>query len=82
MGGVGGIINQFLIASVAPEAPDFANGLFLTSANLGTTIGTSVCGFFISGIGIQYVVFGGLLFIGLSIISILMRSYMYKSEVK
>jgi predicted MFS family arabinose efflux permease len=78
LAGAGGIINQFWIASAAPEAPDFANGLFLTSANLGTTIGTSVCGFFISGIGIQYVVFGGLLFLALSIITILLRVYMHR----
>lgn len=79
LAGVGGIINQFWIASAAPEAPDFANGLFLTAANLGTTIGTSVCGFFISGIGTQYVVFGGLLFLALSIITILLRVYIPRS---
>ncbi len=30
---------QYLIASSAPEAPDFANGLFISSCNVGTTIG-------------------------------------------
>ena len=77
LGGIGGIINQYWITSAAPEAPDFANGLFLTSANLGTTIGASVCGLFISGIGTQYVVLGGLLFLILSIVSVLLRVYMY-----
>ena len=77
LGGIGGNINQYWIASVAPEAPDFANGLFLTSANLGTTIGASICGLFISGIGTQYVVLGGLLFLVLSIIAVLLRVYMY-----
>ena len=75
--GIGSNINQYWIASAAPEAPDFANGLFLTSANLGTTMGTAVCGFFISGIGTQYVVLGGFLFLILSIVSILLRTYMY-----
>jgi predicted MFS family arabinose efflux permease len=74
---LGGNINQYWIASAATEAPDFANGLFLTSANLGTTIGTAVCGLFISGIGTQFVVLGGLLFLALSIVSILLRVYMY-----
>lgn len=77
LAGIGGNINQYWITSAAPEAPDFANGLFLTSANLGTTIGTAVCGLFISGIGTQFVVLGGCLFLALSIVSILLRVYMH-----
>ncbi|GIM28393.1 MFS transporter [Clostridium polyendosporum] len=77
LGGAGANINQYWITSAAPEAPDFANGLFLTSANLGTTIGTSVCGLFISGIGTQYIVLGGLLFLILSIVSVLLRVYTF-----
>ncbi|MDF2858062.1 MAG: major facilitator superfamily 1 [Neobacillus sp.] len=79
LGGIGANINQYWITSAAPEAPDFANGLFLTSANLGTTIGTGVCGLFISEMGTQYVVLGGLLFSILSVVSILLRVYMYNS---
>ncbi|WP_026881569.1 MFS transporter [Clostridium akagii] len=74
LAGAGANINQYWIASAAPEAPDFANGLFLTSANLGTTIGTTICGLFISGIGTKYVVLGGLPFIILSLIFILLRN--------
>lgn len=77
MGGAGANINQYWITSAAQEAPDFANGLFLTSANLGTTIGASVCGIFISGIGTQYVILGGFLFLILSIVAVLIRVYMY-----
>lgn len=33
LAGVGGNINQYWIMPSAPEAPDFANGLFLTAAN-------------------------------------------------
>lgn len=76
LGGIGGNINQYWIASAAPEAPDFANGLFLTAANLGTTLGATVCGFFISGLGIKYVVLGGLSFSLLSIVFIFIRIYM------
>lgn len=36
--------DQFMVSRSAPEAPDFANGLFLTATNLGTTVGTTVCG--------------------------------------
>lgn len=77
IGGIGANINQYWITSAAPEAPDFANGLFLTSANLGTTIGAAICGLFISELGTQYVVLGGLLFLILSLGSILPRVYRY-----
>ncbi len=80
LAGIGGNINQYWITSVAPESPDFANGLFLTSANLGTTIGTGICGLFISEIGIQYVIVGGLLFSILSVLAILLRVYIYSPQ--
>ncbi|MCF2937745.1 MFS transporter [Paenibacillus alkaliterrae] len=70
LGGIGGNITQYWIVSSAPEAPEFANGLFLTSANLGTTIGAGVCGLFIAGISTQYVVLGGILFLILSVATI------------
>ncbi len=80
LAGAGANINQYWIMSAAPEAPEFANGLFLTAANLGTTIGTSVCGLLISGIGTQYIVLGGLLFLILSVVSILIRNHVVKAS--
>jgi len=80
LAGAGANINQYWIMSAAPEAPEFANGLFLTAANLGTTIGTSVCGLLISGIGTQYIVLGGLLFLILSVVSILIRNHVHNSN--
>ncbi|MEI2394732.1 MULTISPECIES: MFS transporter [Paenibacillus] len=78
LGGIGGNITQYWIVSAAPEAPEFANGVFLTSANLGTTIGAAVCGIFVSGISTQYVVMGGILFLVLSIATIYPRVYLYR----
>ncbi len=63
LGGINGNVTQYWIARSAPEAPDFANGLFLTSANLGTTFGTILGGIFISHWGIGYLVFAGAAFI-------------------
>jgi MFS transporter, DHA1 family, inner membrane transport protein len=82
LAGVGGNINQYWIMSSAPEAPDFANGLFLTSANLGTTIGAAVGGLFISEIGTQYVVLVGVLSLILGSGSIFLRNYMYSPKTK
>ena len=77
LAGIGTNINQYWITSAAPEAPDFANGLFLSSANLGTTIGTAAGGLFISELGTQYVVLVGLLSLILGLVFILLRNYMY-----
>ncbi|CAM3814613.1 MFS transporter [Marinicrinis lubricantis] len=79
LAGIGANINQYWITSAAPEAPEFANGIFLTSANLGTTVGATVCGLLISSIGLQYVVLGGIVFLICSTVSIFLRSSMHKS---
>ncbi|MED4229402.1 MFS transporter [Neobacillus cucumis] len=75
-GGIMANINQYLIASSAPEAPDFANGLFISSCNVGTTLGATVGGLFISTMGTQYVVLVGILSLILGLVTILLRTYM------
>ncbi|MDR7245210.1 MFS transporter [Priestia megaterium] len=75
--GIGNNINQYWITSAAPEAPDFANGLFVTSANIGTTVGTAVGGVFISQLGTQYVILVGILSLILSLITIFLRVYRF-----
>lgn len=70
-------INQYLIVSSAPEAPDFATGLFISSCNVGTTLGAAVGGLFISQMGTQYVVLVGIPSLILSLITILLRNYIY-----
>ncbi|MGY5343567.1 MFS transporter [Paenibacillus glucanolyticus] len=77
LAGIGTNINQYWITSAAPEAPDFANGLFLASVNLGTTIGTAIGGIIISGLGTQYVVFVGVLSLVLSLVFIWLRNHRY-----
>jgi len=77
LAGIGGNIAQYWITSAAPKAPDFANGLFLSSANIGTTIGTAVSGLFISVIGTQYIVVGGLLSLILGAVCILLRNNIF-----
>ena len=53
-----GIINDishYLLVSAAPQAPEFANGIFLSMGNVGVTIGTTIAGFVVAGIGVRYV---------------------------
>lgn len=74
LAGAVGNANQYLISTAGSEAPDFSNGLFLTAANLGTTIGTSICGLLISSMGTKYSLFGAILFLTLSFIGIIIHN--------
>lgn len=74
LAGIAGNINQYWIMSSAPEAPDFANGVFLSSCNIGTTIGAAAGGLFISEMGAPYVVWVGVLALILSLVTILLRN--------
>ncbi|MFE6074206.1 MFS transporter [Paenibacillus sp. NPDC057886] len=65
-------ISQYMITSSAPEAPDFSNGLFVAFSNLGVTIGTMVSGAFINDMGIQSVIWVGIVFLLLGFLSILL----------
>lgn len=64
---------QFMPTNAASEAPTFANGLYLTSANLGTAVGTAVCGAFISAMGTRYAIMGSLVFLVLSLVFVALR---------
>lgn len=64
---------QYMITQAAPQAPDFANGLFLTSTNLGTAVGTAFCGMFISRFDTRYAVIGTLVFLVLGILFVFLR---------
>ena len=75
LGGINANINQYWMANAAPEAPDFANGLFLTAANMGCVLGTTVSGHFIDVWGTQYVVLGGLLFCLLAALTVWGQCY-------
>ncbi|WP_314350876.1 MFS transporter [Mammaliicoccus vitulinus] len=82
LAGIGANINQYWIMSAAPQAPDFANGLFLTSVNLGTTIGTSISGMIITSLGTQEILFVGVIALIISMVFIIMRNIIYRSEAK
>lgn len=67
------IAGQYLISSAAREAPDFANGLFLTAANFGTMTGTVLCGLFINAAGTRAALWGALIFLTLSLVCLSVR---------
>ena len=73
LAGYGQNTMQYMITEAAPEVPDFANGLFLLSANLGTTVGAAACGAFITFFDTRYSVIGSLLFLAVSIVFVVLR---------
>lgn len=73
VGGVNANMNQFWITRAAPEAKTFANGLFLTAANVGTMLGTMLGGWIIAAFGMDAVVFGGIAFAAASLLCLRTR---------
>lgn len=73
LAGYGQNTMQYMISHAAPQAPDFANGLYLLSANLGTTIGAAVCGAFITAFDTRYSVFGSLLLLAAGVVFVALR---------
>lgn len=82
LAGCVGNINQYWMALAIPHAPDFANGLFLAATNLGTTVGTTLCGIVITSVGISSIFLGGLVMLAISVTFILMRVFNEKKVMK
>ncbi|MGD8192830.1 MFS transporter [Brevibacillus ginsengisoli] len=76
------IVSQIWLTSEAPEAPEFANSLFVSFSNAGVTLGTAIGGWFITCFGIGEVVWSGLLFGGLAILCIVIKSMCFGPNAK
>ena len=74
LAGCAGNINQYWITAAAPEAPEFANGLFLSATNLGTTVGATLCGALIDSLGASSLPLGGLLMLAAGAVLLLLRA--------
>lgn len=77
--GLGANIQQYWVVSAAPEAPEFANGIFLSSGNIGITLGTSLSSLVIAGFEIQYIIFVGIFYLVLMFISVVVRNIVNKN---
>lgn len=80
LAGYGQNTMQYMITHAAHEAPDFANALYLLSANLGTMTGAAVCGIFITAFNTRYSVFGSLLFLIVGVVFVALRIRSVKEE--
>lgn len=64
------VVTQTWLTSVAQEAPEFANSLYLSAANAGVVFGSFCGGLFIDALGMSGVIWCGLLFSLLAFASI------------
>lgn len=80
--GVFNNIIQYWIVSAAPQAPEFANGIYFSMLNIGITIGTSIGGLMIVTIGTMSIFLGSIIVLLLSVIFILWRIYWEKGTIK
>ncbi|MNI41579.1 hypothetical protein D3C73_958360 [compost metagenome] len=71
------IISQTWLTSEATEAPEFANSLFVSFANLGVTIGTTLG---VSQMGTHLITWSGVLFLLLASICIGLKITFFDSK--
>lgn len=67
------IVTQVWLTSEAPEAPEFATGLYISFINLGVTIGSTSGGWFLARLGLQGTLYSGVLFAGLAVLVIAIK---------
>jgi len=77
LAGIGNDISQYWMVSAAPDAPEFANGIFLSMGNVGVTLGTTVAGAVVAGMGIQYVMLAAIAVMLVDLILLFTRTNKY-----
>ena len=73
-----GIYNNavhYMMTSPVPQAQEFANGLYTSTANIGVSLGTMLCGFFINLEGSRFSVLAAVTLIIATIVMIFIRAY-------
>lgn len=80
LAGIGNDIAQYWMVSAAPEAPEFANGIFLSMGNVGVTIGTTIAGAVVLSMGVQYVMLAAIAVLILDLILLFIRTNRYTTE--
>lgn len=61
--GMGYNLIQYIEASVLPNSPELANGIFLSVLNGGIAIGIAIGGFMVDGWGVMSIFSGGIIFL-------------------
>jgi len=74
------IVSQTWLTTESQEAPEFGNSLFVSFSNLGITLGTSIGGWFIAQLGIHQVIWSGIIFGLLALVSIVVKKRFFNSR--
>jgi predicted MFS family arabinose efflux permease len=74
------IVSQTWLTTESQEAPEFGNSLFVSFSNLGITLGTSIGGWFIAQLGIHQVIWSGVIFGLLALVSIVVKIKFFTSR--
>ncbi|EAH5435513.1 MFS transporter [Campylobacter jejuni] len=77
LGVLGGVMNNgthFLISHPFPKAKDFTNGLFISVANIGLSIGTAICGLVISLSNTRFIAISSIILLSFGILMIFLRN--------
>ena len=82
IGGVNASTQQYILTQTAPEAKEFASGIFLTSANVGTMAASALCGWCIAQWGTSAVLVGGAAFAAVSVVFLWLRALAIHRAVK
>ncbi len=77
LAGIGNDIAQYWMVSAAPDAPEFANGIFLSMGNVGVTLGTTIAGAIVLGMGVQYVMLAAIVVMVIDLALIFLRTNRY-----
>ncbi|MEH0330525.1 MFS transporter [Campylobacter coli] len=85
LGILGGVMNNgthFLISHPFPRAKDFTNGLFISVANIGLSVGTAICGLVISLSNTRFIAISSIIMVGLGLILVLVRMRLEDKKLK
>ncbi len=74
------IVSQSLLMQETREAPEFGNSLFVSFSNIGITVGTGIGGAFMTRLGVQQLMWSGILFCALAFLLILIKMFLFKSN--
>ena len=77
LAGIGNDISQYWMVSAAPDAPEFANGIFLSMGNVGVTLGTTIAGAVVLGMGVQHVMLAAIVVMMVDLALIFLRTNRY-----
>ena len=73
---------QYIEASVLPDSPELANGVFLSILNGGIAIGIAIGGFLVDGFGVMSIFVAGVLFLILAFVLLVYVILVLKINLK